>query len=200
MSTVAALSCVPDLIEAGTTVRFKVSNSAYPATLWTLAFILNNGLDAPLVTAGTASGTGFDVVLTAANTATLKTGAYTWAEIFTAISPTTEKGMGRVGALDVLPNLAVTATPSVAQAQVTLLESVIGQLSGGFTSVSFNGQSFSIGSVGEYQRQLVYWKSRLIAERRKLDALRGNAVGGCIPVQFIDGPSEIINTGGNCGC
>lgn len=187
MSTVAVQSCIPRVFEAGETIRYTTSDGDYSALLWTLQVALNNGVTAPTLITATANGTGFDVVISAAVSATLTPGTYRASEVFTAISPTTEKAIGRTDIVDVLPNPSVTATPSYAQAQVTLLETAITSLgsAGGFTSVSFNGQSFSIDNIDNYRSQLVYWQSRVIAEKRRLDALRGEYQGGHIPVIFL---------------
>lgn len=194
MSSVAVQSGVPLQCESGETVRFLISDSDHPATAWTHLFFLNNGIDAPVSVAGTTSGTGFSVVLSAAFTAALKALPYHWQHVFTAISPTTEKEFGETGILEVLPNPTAQAVPSFAQSQVTLLETAITQLApaGGFSSVSFNGQSYSIGNIGDLRSQLVFWKSQVISERRRINALRGIHPGGHIPVVFVNGaPAEV---------
>lgn len=192
MSSVAVQSGVPFSIDSGETVRFLVSDADYSALLWTAAFVLNNGVDAPVSTPGVPNGTGFDIVLTAAVTAALKPVQYQWALVYTAISPVTEKAIGETGAIEVLPNPSVQATPTFAQAQVTLLETVIASFGGNaFTSVSFNGQSFSRDNLTTYRSDLIFWQARVIAEQRRLNALRGTDQGGHIPIVFVPGlPDE----------
>lgn len=193
MSSVTVQSGVPLSWESGETVRFLISDSYHPATLWTHAFVLNNGVDAPVSVAGAANGTSFDVAITAAVSATLKPIPYRWSHVFTAIDPVTEKEVGDSGIVDVLPNPTATAVPTFAQAQVALLETAITALapSGGFSSVSFNGQSYSIGSLDGLRSQLLYWQARVIAEQRRLNALRGTDQGGHIPIVFVPGlPDE----------
>lgn len=184
-TTVDALDSVPCEIEAGTTIRFSLADSDYPNTTWTAAFVMNDGVHAATSIAGTVSATtsGFDYVIPASTT--LYQGAYQWAIYYTAISPTTEKARGETGSVNVIPNLATTATPTHAQSMVSLLESAL-QALGATTqgSVSFNGQSYSQSSIGEYQSQLVFWQSRVIAEQRKAAALRGENVGAGVETHF----------------
>lgn len=183
-TTVDVLDGVPAQFEAGTTLRFSDSDPDFPATLWTMAFVLNNGVAAATsITAITYQTTGFEVIIPASTA--LTPGVYQWAEYFTAISPTSEKARGNTGALTVTPNLATTATPSTAQAMVTMLEAALLAFGKGFQSFSSGGVSYSRVNIAEYQQQLVYWQAILAGEKRKAAALRGEDVSGRIDVQFI---------------
>lgn len=154
-----------------------------------MQFAINDGLNAPLIVtaaADTPPGTGFTVTLTAAQTAALATGRYTWGEVFTSIADATEKAVGRDGLLNVLPGISATAMPTPAQNIVTLLQTVLAKFAtSGNVMVSFNGQSFTRANMAEYQKQLVYWQARVIAEQARINALRGNRAGGEIGVKFI---------------
>lgn len=185
MSSVATQTCVPLTIEAGTTVRFTVSNASYPATAWTLAFVLNNGVDTPLTVAATASGSTYAVVLTAEQTLALTPGRYTWGEIYTAVSPATEKAVGDNGSLDVLASIATVATPTAAQAMVTLLKGALQKFAvTDLVSFSSTGHSFTRANIAEYQKQLVFWEARVIAEQNRASALRGNGQSGAVGISF----------------
>lgn len=185
MSAVETISGVPSSFEVDTTVRFTDSDSAYPSTEWTSAFVLNNGTDEPVSIAGTAAGSGFSYVIPA--TTALIPGVYQWAQYFTAISPTTERARGKTGSLNVLPGLAnPVLTPSFAQQMVTALEAA--NLSGASnrrSSVSMNGQSVSWNTPGEFREQWTFWKARVIAEKREAAILRGERPGGPIEVTFL---------------
>lgn len=146
--------------------------------------MLNNGVDSATVIEGVANGRAFDYIIPAS--AALPPGSYQWAEYFTAIAPTTEKARGATGFVEVMPNLAVTTTPTEAQAMVTLLVAVLKQFASSTTSsFSFSGQSFTRDSISTYQQQLTYWQSRVIAEKRREKALRGEDVSGRIRLQFV---------------
>lgn len=150
-----------------------------------MQFVLNNSVDAPLIVDASVVNGEFQVVLTAGMTSKLATGSYTWAEVFSAVSDPTEKARGYDGLIEVLPNLTAQSTPTTAQAMVTLLKKVIAQFAATTKlTVNFNGQQFTRASVAEYQKQLVYWESRVIADQRRVNALRGNDKGGEIRTTF----------------
>jgi hypothetical protein len=185
MPSVPTLSCIPRTFEAGTTLVFLASNSDCPSDEWTLAVILNNGVDVVTAPATASTGDdGFTVTIAAAASGELA-GRYAWTEIYTNIATATIKAAGRKGSIDFLPNPAITPTPTFAQAQVTLLKAALASLAGSTRqSVSFNGQSFTRSNLADYQKQLVYWESRVIKENRDAAHLRGETTGGAIGVTF----------------
>lgn len=170
-----------------------------------MAFVLNNGAAAPTSTAATtnANGHDFDVVLSSTVTNGLASGLWSWGEIFTAITGG-DKAQGRAGSLVVTPSIAATQAPSAAQAVVTALLATITKLSGqGFQSASFNGQSYTRNSIGDLQKQVVYWQSRVVAEQQAAAALRGQGRGGELEPVFgrpSHGPQFVGLTGWSAGC
>jgi hypothetical protein len=168
---VTALTSIPCSIEAGNTVVIQMPLSGYLPTTWTAMLCLSLNGATPTIITATSSGNDFVFTLSAAATAALSIGDYSYAIYVTASS---ERTTAQTGTITITQNLAVAATPSFAKAQVTLLQTAIAALNTTTrTSVSLNGQSFTRASIAEYQRQLTYWEARVIRERREAAARRG---------------------------
>ena len=183
------LTAIPAQIEAGDTVLFTESFADFAPGTYTLSLVLNNGASTPTTIAATTSGTGFLFTLTAAVTAALTAGAYSFAMYATAGAA---RYTAKTGALTVLPNLSATAPPSFARAQVTLLQTALAELnSTGRQTVNFNGQSFTRANVADYQKQLVYWQAAVIREQAAANALRDVSTGNRIPLVFLGSTSSL---------
>lgn len=175
---VTTQSAPPVHFYAGETVRFTVSETDHPATAWTLSFALR-GVQSSLAVAGVVSGSDFTVTLTAAQTTALKPGIYSAAAIFTETA-TTEVESTRYGLITVGPNIADSTTGprrTAYEAARTKLEALSVNP---YSSVSFNGQSFSAQNISEFQ-QLV---DRLHIDALSEDVERGLAPrGGLVRIQ-----------------
>ena len=177
------LSGIPSQFEAGDTVIFTESFPDYAPGTYTAALVLNNGAAAATSISATTSGTSFLFTLSASVTAAITPGDYTFAIYATSGST---RYTAKSGVVKVIPNLTATATPSFAQAQVTLLQTVLAEFNATTrTSVSFNGQSFSRASVNEYQKQLTYYRAEVFRETAAANAARGITTGNRIAVQFM---------------
>lgn len=96
------LSSVPDRITAGTTVKIRRTYADFPSDqAWTSELKLAG--KSLLSVPGTPSGGGFDYVLTAAATAPLAAGNYTW-RILVTKAP--ETYVAESGVVEVLGNIA----------------------------------------------------------------------------------------------
>lgn len=183
MAVVTPVSGVPLTIEAGNFVSFTETLTAYPASLWTMAFVLSSGSLAPISTAATANGDDFLVTLSGTVTNSLAQGRWEWAEYVTA---STERTTARNGVLTVLPNLATQATPSAAQAMLTALETAITSLaSSKFQSVNFNGQSYSRRDMKSLLDQRVLLQAEVIREQNRLAVARGARDPYRIGIEFV---------------
>lgn len=135
---------VPKSISAGTTLLFTETLSGYPASLWTLHFILN--LDGALV-ANILATDGVDkfvVTSSIATTATWKPGQYNFAERVTEIADATNIIQVCSGRIAVTPDFSVNATPTPARVQLAALDAAILKLiSSPNAEVNLNGQSFT---------------------------------------------------------
>ncbi len=164
---------LPPEFTAGDTVVVDESYSDFPSSGWSakMWFNRNDGTTPTGVDAST-NGEGFRFTLSSTFTSALISGDYFVSVIVTNGSE--KKTPLPARSVLVLPDFAVAQTPSTAQSMVALLEGAIAVLATTTqTSVSFNGQSFSQSNIREYQEQLVYWQSRVIAEQRKLARARG---------------------------
>lgn len=68
----------PSAVRAGDTWQWTRSFSDYPATLWTLKYRFKHATSAGFEVVATASGTDHSVTVTAAVSAALAAGLYTW--------------------------------------------------------------------------------------------------------------------------
>jgi len=181
-------SCVPRAIDAGTTVVFHVDSNCHPSSEWTGVLVFNNGIDASKSVTMTANTDGrqFDVTLTPTFTAALALGSTMAIPLFTRISDSAVE-YGNAQTTVVLPAITATATPSTAQAMVTLLTAALARLAASKNaSVSFNGQSFTKANISTYRDQLTYWQAIVIQEQEELTMLRGGRTNdGRIQTEFV---------------
>jgi len=101
--SLAPATGVPSQFEAGNTLIFTESLPAFPASVWTLNFVLNRPGSSPVTVTATASGFDFLVTLAASDTAAIAPGVWGFAEYLTAGS---ERATGNTGTITVLPNMA----------------------------------------------------------------------------------------------
>ena len=177
------ISGIPSQFEAGDTVIFTENFTDYDVATYSASLVLNNAAAAPTTVAATVSGTNFLFTISAAVSATYAPGQYTFAVYCTASAT---RFTAKSGVINILPNLTATATPSFAQAQVTLLKTVLAEFNATTRqSVNFNGQSFSRASINEYQKQLTYYRAEVIRETAAANAARGVTTGNRIAIQFV---------------
>lgn len=186
MAAVTTTAGIPAEIEAGNEYHFTVNYPDFPVGTWTAALVMVRGTGTPVSTAATTSGSDFLFTLTSTATAALgvsATGEYQFAVYVTSSS---QRTTAETGIITVLPNLAVAQTPSFAQAQVTLLQTVLAAFNAtDKREVDFNGQKFVRAGVNEYQKQLVYYQAAVIREQQAQKAQRGEQTDGRVDVQFI---------------
>jgi hypothetical protein len=182
---VETLIGIPDSFESGDTVIFTETFSDFPATAWTAALYLTRAGATTITSAAAAIGSSFTFTLSNAVTAAIAAGYWGYA-IYATETATTQRATAKTGIVAVLQNLAVTPTATNAQTMVTTLETALASLAASNSvSVSFNGQSFTRANITDYQRQLVYWQSRVIKEQNDLAALRGTASSGRVETRFV---------------
>lgn len=171
--SVAALTSFPCSFEAGNTVIVQTPFSGYLPASWTLTLYLSLNGAAPTAITATSSGSDFIFTISATVSAALAPGDYQYAVYAVAGSERTNLNLPS-GQITVTPNLAAAITPTFAQAQVTLLETVLAAFNATTKmSVSFNGQSFTRANVGSYRQEWAFWKARVIAEQEVELARRG---------------------------
>lgn len=176
---VEILTEVPQSIESGDTTRIALGYSDFPATAWTAALLLNIPGSAPLSITGTTYQTSsFLFVITAANSAALAAGFYDWSVRVTAITGG-DVSTADYGLIEVRPNFGATVAKSSAQLQLDAAQTALTTLLGSpYSSVSFNGQSFS----KDNQSSLIDIISRLQAI---VLAERGRPIERCIRPVFV---------------
>lgn len=168
---IAVQSGIPATFTVGDAISFTVTDVKYPAGTWTAKIVFKEWNGAIQIFNGSASGTDHLFVLTNANTGKLIPGQNL---VCLQFSDGTNRQSTDWTEVEVLADPAKTGSPSFAQQQVSLLQTVIAKLQQGkFQSVNFNGQSFTQASVPEYQKQLTYWEARLIQGRKKERGKRG---------------------------
>src|ERR1043166_7736576 len=150
-------SGIPSVFIAGDAVSFTVTDTDFPATLWSSQILFRSDPNAPPKTFdGTASGADHLFSLTNAQASTLVPGQTSVCILF---SDGTNRQSTDRAEVTILPNPAIAAGKSFAQQQVDLLRAVIAKFnSSGRSSVNFNGQSFTTANIADYQRQLTYYE------------------------------------------
>ncbi len=148
----------------------------------------------------TVEGENFRITITATQSAALVPGYYEWAMQVTNLSDATIIQTALQGTTLCLPNYMVPQTPTTAQAMVTLFEGVMREFAGTTRrSVNFAGQQFERASILDYQKELVYWQSRVLAEVAAINRARGGPDAGRIHTRFV----PVFNQapfGAGCGC
>ncbi len=177
---------LPPQFTAGDTVLVRERYSDYPAGTWTAKMWFSTGTGTPTgVDATTSDG---DFLFTLSSTFT---GALTGLDYFVSVVVTNageKKTPLPARSVLVLPNFAVAQTATTAQTMVAALQNALASFANSSQqSVSFNGQSFSRANITDYQRQLVYWESRVIAEQARLERARGGPDPSRIANEFLPG-------------
>lgn len=185
---------IPALFTIGDAATFQILDSDHPASDWTSILYFRDEAGAIKSFArSSVSGDYHVFVLTNANTATLIAGQNF---VYLIFSDGTHRQTADYGDVTVLADPAAAGTPSFAQAQVTLLKTVIASFNtSSATTVNFNGQSFTRSSLNEYQSQLTLWEARVIQERKKARAARGLPNYRIVSPSFInDGNTGVLPT------
>jgi hypothetical protein len=181
---------IPPVLVAGDAVSFTVSDFNFPAPTWSAQVVFKDGANAVKLFSGTNSGSDHLFALSNANTATLTPGRNLACLVF---SDGTNRKSSDWFEVEVFPDPAASQVPSYAQAQVTLLQTVIAKFNAsGYASVNFSGQSFTRAALPEYQKQLTYWEARWLREQKKADFARGLNNPRMASPEFARGPSSVF--------
>lgn len=179
-------SGVPCHVQSGDTVVFTIENPEYPPSAWSAQFFLNRNNTASTGVTATESGNTYTFTLSAAFTASLAPGTYTYFIRYTETATNAVYSEPR-GQLTVLPNLAVNQTPSTAEAQLALCNARIDALlatGGELQSVSFNGQSFTRASIGSLFAIRDKLKAEVYRELRAKALMAGENDGTIYQARF----------------
>lgn len=170
-----ALTIFPQSITAGDTTRLQLSLPNAPASGFTATLILNQPGSAAVTCAGTASGSNFLFTITAAQSAAMATGAWTWQ------ARATETASGDVttalaGDFTLLANPASTLTKSNAQQQLDAANAALLLLAANpDASASFNGQTVTSVDIPKMLGVVRNLKALVAEELNEQAGLRGDA-------------------------
>ena len=166
---VTTLTSIPEVIEAGNTVRFTAAYADYPVGTWTAALYI--GFDTPVLIAATTSGSNFLFTLPLTTTAAWPSGQFPYSIYATSGG---ERTTAQTGTVRIDPNRAQTRTPSAAEIQLEKIRDTIAILAADpDAQVSFNGQSRGASSIGEFKRMEVQLAAQVLRETRARLALAG---------------------------
>lgn len=165
-------------IISGDSSQFTLSNSDYPASAWTLNYLLSG--PTTLTVAGVASGDDFIITLTANQTTVLKPGVYSWAiRVYQGVLAYTLES----GVVEVKMNpLQTTAKLNMAQQMIDLIDkALLNQLTEGeaMEALSIGGRSISNISRLELLQERATWYEEL---RRYKNAVTGKSTLGTIGI------------------
>lgn len=161
----ATITSLPESFPAGTTVRYVVSYSDYPATDWTLK--LHLGGARVLSFAATTDGTSFVVTLDAGDTAKLAAGTYRWAERVSHADGSVYEVAS--GVVTVTPDLADATDGSsqewLERAIAALQSHVEGRLPAGLESYQVAGRAVSKMPIRDAMALLATLEARMARMR-----------------------------------
>jgi hypothetical protein len=177
----------PQLISAGDKVVWLRQIEEYPATDWTLKYVIRNRENIYKFDATNDSGL-FKVTLETATTSTWKKGVYA---IGAYVTDGTSQHEVRTffTRLSITANLAIQPqgieTLSWAARTLPLIESTISALSGRTVeSASVNGQMYSLANIGDLFKMRERLKSEVLREESKARLDAGLGAGNKIGVRF----------------
>lgn len=192
MSTIP--TCPPRRFVAGDTVQFYIQNQTYPASLYTMQFILfSSAGDDPDSFAGVAQADGsFLVSITPSQTATVLPEEYTAVYVYTSIAIPATRNSITGPIVWVIPDLTQQLTPSPNQVLLTALQDAMLKLAAGtIMSATINQQTWTKKSLSQLQAQINILTSQVRAEKAQLDALLNHPDASQAVVKF--------EFGGGCG-
>ena len=175
---VTALTAFPAYFNAGDTVRLSLANTDYPSSAWTLDVVLRGASSKTF--RATADGTGYAVVIPAADSAKLTPGSYNVTLVYTHTDG--ERDSEPYGRVEVLPNPTAAPAKTIARQTLDAMEAALLKLAGGSNaSVSFNGQSFTKKNLDQLQNAIERQKGIVRLEEQRAS---GRARYGGIGVRF----------------
>lgn len=181
---VETLGAIPEIIEAGTTVRFTEDFADFPATAWTCALKLSRDGTAATSIAATTNGSQFVFVIPSTTTDDLTPGEWNYSFRVTATSGG-DVATAKTGVLTVLPDLGGTVAKSAAAAQLAALETaILAVCATENASGSFNGQSYTKKNLAELYDARARLRAEVAAEEEKEAALRGRPIKRTIAPRF----------------
>lgn len=180
------LTAIPASIEQGNDYSLSLAYADYPTATWTGAALIlaqPGGNVQPARFTATVASSRFTFNLDNITTAAISPGIWQYAVYVTDAS--SNRNCAESGTIAVLDNLEVQAAPSPAARMLAAIEAAIEKLSGSsFSTVSFNGQSYTRSSIGMLQDKRVQLQAEVWREQQAQKRLRGTAPSGFVAVQF----------------
>lgn len=175
---------VQSVLEAGNNYNFQETFTDYPATAWSMQFVMSldgSNAAANVFNASTVNTTGFQVNLSNLTVP----GRYAWAEYVTETS-SGQRTTAQDGVTQVIPNLTQTQPLSSAATMLANIETAITNLTqGGFLSVSVNNVSYTRFDVTTLIQMRTRLQAEVFRERQAADAFRGiETASGMIGTRF----------------
>jgi hypothetical protein len=172
---------VPTVVEAGNNYNFQETFTDFPASAWSMQFVMQlPGVAANVFNASAVNTNSFQVNLSNLSVA----GRYTFSEYVTETS-SSQRTTAKTGVLEVIPNLTQTQALSSAATMLALITTAITNLTtGGFLSVSVNNVSYTRQDVSTLISMRTRLQAEVIRERQAADAFRGIETSGRISTRF----------------
>lgn len=122
----ATLNAMPDVIDAGTTIKYQRTYGDFPANGgWTATLHIAGAVK--LSIAATTSGASFLYTISATNSANLEPGNYEWREVVTKSG---EVYVADAGVVEVMPNVAAAAAGDLQTHAEKMLAAIEAKLEG----------------------------------------------------------------------
>lgn len=175
----------PTSFRAGDTVTWTRTEPDYPASAWTLSYVLVNS-SAKISFDATASGDDHVAARTAAQTATYTAGIYKWVSRVTDGTTVTTIDHGTVEILADLIAGAAADQRSHAKIMLDAIESLLqGKASKDVSSYSVAGRALTKLTPDEIEMWRDKYRAEYAAERRKERIRDGRGSGATVKVRFV---------------
>jgi hypothetical protein len=181
------LTAIPATIEQGGDYSLSLAYAELPVATWTSAALIlarpGSGIP-PVRFDATVSAGRYVFSLAHLVTATIDPGI--WQTAVYLFDADNNRICAETGTIGVTDNLAVQQTPTIAQQMLAALDASILKLTTatGFQSVSFNGQSYTRGSLQMLREQRTALQAEVWREQQAQRRLRGTEQSGFVGVQF----------------
>lgn len=190
MSIFDASTVIPCAITAGEAQSWTETLSLYPAPTYRVVYLFGGQTPRDGWKSFEVAGVGALSVWTFTTDNTYKPGKYTWEKKIVRVSD----GLVRIicrGSMIVRPSLSVVPTVTAAARALANLETAIATLSSSVNqTVSFNGQSYTKGSMETYFKERTRLQAEVYREQQKTAALLCQQDSHVVDVHFARTDSQ----------
>lgn len=184
MSIFDALTAIPCALTAGEIQSWTETLSEYPDPTYRVLYLFGGQTPRDGWKTFEVAGVGVGSAWTFTTGNTYKPGKYTWEKKIVRVSDSLVRIICR-GTMIVRPNLSVAPTATAAATALANIETAIATLSSSVNqTVSFNGQSYTKGSMETYLKERTRLQAEVYREQQRTAALLGEQDSHVVDIHF----------------